>query len=815
MNLKNILYVQNDEISVTIKGIISHPSFSGIDYTKKESQLVVECRDNCEIETCVENNLMGKCFYDGLYKKQFITCPVFFEQQRYEIIIEPQKEHRVEFWHENYNVRKNVTPVGREAKILSGIINFGNEIGMSDLIILLDGKEYLKLKVEVFPSKISYKEDYKAIVSDITAEVYNLVFDFLKKTYSTFDVSTKKQASLTEFFAIMRKIYRKFIVAADMVIAKPHHILEKEYQVLPSFKIKKIDNRSIRWLEKHPEKMLRNNGYLLAEEVLAVKKYVTYDTKENQLTKYMLQNTANRLEILKKEYLKLDRDKDEEIIVQIDQMISEIKRRCNTGFMKGIEAKAFKSGMSLVFSMAPGYKELFHNYLLLQHGLSITGSIFNVSVKDLAVLYEYWCFIKLNSIMKQKYKLISQDIIKVTGKGLFVSLIKGRSSKVKYYNPKTKEIITLSYNPNERSGPTVSQKPDNVLALKKQGSEVNYEYVFDAKYKINPALPGSAYQKIYSTPGPQDTDINTMHRYRDAIVSQNYDHIYERQMFGAYVLFPYQDEEEYKNHKFYRSIERINIGGLPFLPSATGLVSKLLDELIADSPDSAFERTTLPSGINERTVEVDWSKRDTLIGTLEDSLQIKYCKLKNVYYLPVNLLKEDDLPIHYIALYEKNDSENGIYNYAVVRKIEVVQKNTIPILKCEESNTEELYYKFILNNWEQLEHPIYSDELKFKCELTTKFQLTNSTTVQELLLKSKDEFRFYKELRRISESVCLDDLEKQCEFTIADNTFAFEGDHISFYKNKNKIEQYSILEFSKNPKKLIRQIEEQIEEKVE
>ena len=43
-------------------------------------------------------------------------------------------------------------------------------------------------------------------------------------------------------------------------------------------------------------------------------------------------------------------------------------------------------------------------------------------------------------------------------------------------------------------------------------------------------------------------------------------------MFGAYVLFPYADEDKYKEHHFYKSIDTVNIGGLPFLPGATALV---------------------------------------------------------------------------------------------------------------------------------------------------------------------------------------------------------------------------------------------------
>ena len=69
--------------------------------------------------------------------------------------------------------------------------------------------------------------------------------------------------------------------------------------------------------------------------------------------------------------------------------------------------------------------------------------------------------------MKEKYELVSQDIIKVQGNGLYVSLVKGRGSQVQYRNPVNGETITLSYNPKAIDVPTIAQRPDNVLTLKK------------------------------------------------------------------------------------------------------------------------------------------------------------------------------------------------------------------------------------------------------------------------------------------------------------------------------------------------------------
>ena len=57
----------------------------------------------------------------------------------------------------------------------------------------------------------------------------------------------------------------------------------------------------------------------------------------------------------------------------------------------------------------------------------------------------------------EKYVLVSQDIVKVQGNGLYVALVKGKASRVKYRNRATQELITLSYNPKEIDVPTITQ----------------------------------------------------------------------------------------------------------------------------------------------------------------------------------------------------------------------------------------------------------------------------------------------------------------------------------------------------------------------
>jgi len=140
--------------------------------------------------------------------------------------------------------------------------------------------------------------------------------------------------------------------------------------------------------------------------------------------------------------------------------------------------------------------------------------------------------------------------------------------------------------------------------------------------------------------------------YRDAIVYQNGAEPYERTMFGAYVLFPYANEDEYRTHNFFESIDKVNIGGLPFLPSATGMVKNMLDALISDSPNSAFERATLPRGIEDKLTKTDWKRRDVLAGALRNRSQLETSLKHKFYHIPAAWISESDLPIHYVAIYQ-------------------------------------------------------------------------------------------------------------------------------------------------------------------
>jgi predicted component of viral defense system (DUF524 family) len=341
--------------------------------------------------------------------------PLFFEQTDYEIVIQSKDGKAVTFWHENPRIREKIgLVIDDNPGLISGIVNFGNNVGYSDFEVMYDGQKHLILRLEVFPSKISYKEDYKLMLEDISNEIYSAVIDFLQKTYEWISIGTGGESTPALFFQIISTIYERYMRAAKTIISSPHHKLAVEHQVMPAYKARRTDARSEKWLVNHPEYVQKRADGIFAVKVLAVRKQITYDTTENQFAKFILNSTVNQLQDFKKRYIESAENVDDVVVNKATAMISSIKRVISTSFLEWVlEYKATQS-MSLVFEMAPGYRELYKYHLMLKRGLSINGDVFKVSMKDTAQLYEYWCFIKLVSIMKkQDYRLFTDDVIKV------------------------------------------------------------------------------------------------------------------------------------------------------------------------------------------------------------------------------------------------------------------------------------------------------------------------------------------------------------------------------------------------------------------
>ncbi|MED3661193.1 DUF2357 domain-containing protein [Ureibacillus terrenus] len=412
--------------------------------------------------------------------------------------------------------------------------------------------------------------------------------------------------------------------------------------------------------------------------------------------------------------------------------------------------------MSMVLQMAPGYRDVYQIYATLSKGIILSGEIYKMSIKDIAKLYEYWTFLRLGKILQEKCDEIDQDIIKTTSDGLIVNLSE-RSGATRIFKHKTTgEIIKLQYQYSTGKSTTVRQIPDTMLMIEKLGRDYDYMYIFDAKYRINFGAEESPWG-----PGPMEDDINTMHRYRDAIVAEK-EGSYERIAFGAYVLFPWNEEDKYKEHPLFKSIGKVNIGGLPFLPKATDLVESLIDNLLNKTADELQEEGILPIGTKEFLYK-------------DDSEYVLVVPLGNSKELTVRIM-EEKLPKRWnrakkIALC----TSNGIHHESFIKNIIRDGKHIV----------------FEVESWPSPLNEIKSNGYTLAEPILIKEHLYHGAyTIPELLLEDNLQRQFLKMLKEVAGHVDIGLSTK----AVAQNTrisFFQVGNHIFHWGSKSLFHEYN------------------------
>lgn len=570
---------------------------------------------------------------------------------------------------------------------LSGSIDFANCVGFTEFSVrdLSLQKNILSVETEVFPQKIDYKNDFKLMLNDITDTIYNLAFDYFKKTYLHTEIIDTSQTTLNQWLIILKYLFDKLIKSIDLILKNPNYKIASLNIVKPTSQVRRIDKKVNKWLIKNKKYITTNkvSKYTLLEKyrpnhLPEYKKKLSYDTFENRFVVWGLKQIIKKISVVQSILYNQYNQKDirEPVLREISLLKNyklRLLRRLNDVYFSGLSDFKKQLHFSTVLTMAPGYSDFYYYFLLLNKGLAITqNDIFNLDLKDIATLYEYWCFIKIVNILKEndKYELKINDFIKIENKKISIYLKKGKESKVEFIIKPSKERINIYYNKGFQT-PTYFQIPDNFIEFEKEGYNRPFRYFFDAKYRFE--RESKSYEEYFFPYSPPQGTIGQMHRYRDAVLEKSVDQeTYSNAIksLGGIVLFPYpKDEDEFKKCNYYKSIDSVNIGAIPLHPGKKNLLfENFLDRLFSKSAESNYEGM-IDYDKREYLKYFEEIKKPALVGMIRerDNLKrINYLYENKRFYIH-KTKNSNAFLINYIVLY--NQKNNKIMGYSKVKNI--------------------------------------------------------------------------------------------------------------------------------------------------
>lgn len=91
---------------------------------------------------------------------------------------------------------------------------------------------------------MDYKRDYQNLLHEVNAQIYNLAFDFLRRTYQLTGLKETQHQSLTEFFAILQHVFRQLLDAVERINKNPNVALLQERRLMDAGRVKKPEERT-------------------------------------------------------------------------------------------------------------------------------------------------------------------------------------------------------------------------------------------------------------------------------------------------------------------------------------------------------------------------------------------------------------------------------------------------------------------------------------------------------------------------------------------------------------------------------------------
>lgn len=483
-----------------------------------------------------------------------------------------------------------------DSSSLFGSLTCGTALGSIPLTICNSSGVLWKERIFVRPKKFSEHHDFERLLEDICNWRFGLLFDERRNVGTIWSLDGRgANLSPEERLIILRAVIEEFDVLKSIGVIKRNSIERLERTASPTpLGRDPHDALSFRnALAKPGNRVHVPTGHMLASRVsslpanvLPARKSLSWDSSENQFVKLVLSEFLRVLDSSKKDFIPFP---GTPLSKWIDETTTFLHRELRSNFFKSVSATHYLSVSSPSLQRRRGYRNMLDAHLAFRKRLLAEWDDLSrglsVETRDVADLYEVWCFIRVLEATSKalgcefdRSSLISEaGAVKLPRGSFSVSsnavLIGEKSLGLTIYYNRTFSARPISdINGFLTYGPDIgawgkNMRPDVTLAfypfgLSEGAAARNGDLSlihFDAKYRLQRNSDAEEGRH-------QADDIDKMHAYVSAI----------RYSRAAFALFPGDiDVLHMSNDR-----KRIAIGALGLSPSRNRSFSERLKQLV-------------------------------------------------------------------------------------------------------------------------------------------------------------------------------------------------------------------------------------------
>lgn len=513
-----------------------------------------------------------------------LFLPLFFENIDYQVELISTASGRFSLWHEYSSIRNNLTAF-HKFKSFSGTFNFGNNVGVSSFQIVEEGIPHLTITFAVFSIKVDFYKERLLMMEELSDLHNTLIFSLFRPTTSSAQSVYRPSLGL-EWLVSFYQLSDELVKTIHRIEKKAYHQIQSQIEVVAIRKIKRPNKSYLRQVTIHGKKAI------LAKRNLSIeRRRVEVSTRENKYIKFLMRRilTLGRTWLMyvnQSDLPSLIRIRENESILdQIKSQLELVGKSLHNDFWESVgeDLPILHNKTAFLFQeLFVKFERLFRT---LNSGVSVhingTQFIFTLPMDK---LYEIWTYCKLaeiisilvnpaGSIVAPKTKVNAFQAVLLTGHAARTHIDKDISISANWLFTTDSKNLYFS--------PIVPQEPDLVFEVRNQ-TVLN---IFDAKYQIDVAIikdgrivhlsNADLISKDLSNEEvifrPKEENINTIHRYKDAIQTQRdvpAEEKSRRAVRTGAILYPHKPSrsETDRIEKNFENLRSFRIGAVPLAP---------------------------------------------------------------------------------------------------------------------------------------------------------------------------------------------------------------------------------------------------------
>ena len=698
-----------------------------IDYTRRTNAAVCAPRAYCDYTSSDACRLrLAKPFKNELTEEESAKLaeagcewkelwPVVYETCKYQISI---LFYNVDGMPEVRHVRKDIEesffyqgePYDKQGThAYVGNIDFLNEPGRFRLEFCYQKMGKLRnafVAFDVVSPKLDTKQDYKSILKEVNDEYTDVIYRYLSITLQQFGRGHVNNDAT--WMSAFQSVVDDYVKNVKRVLQNPHSQTVDRRTSRHAEQIKRwTASMEERYAEARKEGKEEEHYFTYDES------HSTHDTPENRFVKHTLLSIGGRLSRVITTVLAATQEELSERHRQVwTDYNTTIKKLSKHPFFKTIGRFDGMKQESLVLQCRTGYQQVYKDWLKLKRGIDLYNGAASIGTLQIWEIYELWCFIKMKQMVADvlgidRHAPHHEQLI-TEPKGTLLNPFTNSALEhvVEYRYPEAVDtdtperrkqlkahegdVVTLHYQHtfNRRSGngaydmgintATTEQRPDIVLNIRTASGEVVLTYLYDVKYRVLndrrldkdfEAEDIAEAERLKGGDYPPTDAINQMHRYRDAIYySKEHEPYRSKEVIGGYILYPGRGEDEHILRRYFsESIESVNIGAFPLLPSADKanegsllrrhLRAILMEKLNTESHVSKARPQRTLAYVSEEE-KAGLSPDDLVMVARTDNKEKRKWSLEKLWYnIPLEKIADSPwMKAKYLLLYTKGES---------------------------------------------------------------------------------------------------------------------------------------------------------------